>query len=91
VQVVFVGKSLADLGLLAVKVRLAFSDPEASLVAEDEFLVEDTSAPLRWSYPVADPARQAYTCQLTYIHVDGTVEPRPAVTSADLLLVQPLT
>jgi hypothetical protein len=91
VQVVFVGKSLADLGLLAVKVRLAFTDLEAALVAEDEFLVEDTSAPLRWSYPVADPARQAYTCQLTYIYADGTVEPRPEVTSADLLLVQPLT
>jgi hypothetical protein len=90
VQVVFVGRSLADLGLLAVKLRFSFTDPQAGLSAEDERLVQDLSAPVQWSYPVADPAREAYAYQLTLVHADGRMEQRDPVTTADLLVVIPL-
>jgi hypothetical protein len=91
VELILVGKSLEELGLLALKVRFAFRDDEAGLSAEDERLVEETRQPIRWSYPVASPDRQAYTCQLTLIRRDGTVEPRDPITSSDLMLVVPLT
>ena len=87
VQVLFVGSSPEELGLLALKVRFAFSDPDAGLMAEDEFLVEDSRTPVRWTYPVADPERQEYAFQVTLIRADGTVETQPPVTSSDLLLV----
>lgn len=90
VQLLLVGKSPADLGLLALKVRFAFEDPESGLFAEDERLVDDARAPIRWAYPVADPARQAYSYQLTLVQGDGTLDVRPPVTTSDLLVVQPL-
>jgi hypothetical protein len=90
VQLILVGKTPRDLGLLALKVRFAFDDPASGLSAEDEFLVDDTKAPIRWTYPVADPARQAYTYQLTLVHADGTIDARPPVITADLVAVQPL-
>ncbi len=90
VQLLLLGPKISDLGLLAVKVRFAFEDPESGLFAEEEMLIEDSRAPVRWSYPVADPARQAYTWQLTLIRGDGTLDVRPPVTTTDLLLVQPL-
>lgn len=90
VELLFVGRSPADLGLLALKVRFAFADPEAGLEAEDEFLVEDTRQPLTWSYPVAHPDRQRYSYQLTLIHADGRIETRDPVATSDLLAIQPL-
>lgn len=90
IQVMLLGKPLGSLGLLGVKVRLAFSDPEADLAAETEQLIVDTARPLSWTYPVAAPERIAYTCQLTLVHGDGTLEPRPPITSSDLLLLQAL-
>jgi hypothetical protein len=91
VQMIFVGKSLADLKLLGVKVRFTFDDTEADLHAEGEMLVQDTSRPLQWSYPVADVARQAFVYQLTLIHADGSSETKDPVTCTDLLIVCPLT
>jgi hypothetical protein len=91
VKLVLVGKSLQDLDLLALKVRFSFEDREAGLFAEDEFLVEDARAPVEWTYPVADPNRQAYTCQLTAIQADGSSRDLDTVTSSDLLLVRPLS
>jgi hypothetical protein len=91
VKLVLVGKSLQDLDLLALKVRFSFEDREAGLFAEDEFLVEDARAPVEWAYPVADPDRQAYTCQLTAIQADGSSRDLATVTSSDLLLVRPLS
>jgi hypothetical protein len=91
VRLLFVGKSFQDLGLLALKVHFSFEDREAELFAEDEFLVEDPRAPVEWTYPVADPSRQAYTCQLTLIRTDGNLEDQEPVTSSDLLLVRPLS
>jgi hypothetical protein len=91
VELLLVGRSLADAGLLALKVRFAFEDREAELVAEEEILVRDSRAPIRWAYPVADTARQAYTYQLTYIRTDGTIEPQPPVTTSELLIVRSLT
>jgi hypothetical protein len=88
---IFVGKSLASLHLLGVKVRFAFDDAEADLHAEDEMLVQDTSQPLQWSYPVADVVRQAFVYQLTLIHADGSSEAKDPVTSTELLIVCPLT
>ncbi|HYG65839.1 MAG TPA: hypothetical protein VEL74_24880, partial [Thermoanaerobaculia bacterium] len=90
VQLLLVGKSPRDLGLLALKVRFAFEDVESGLFAEDERLVDDARAPIRWDYPVADPARQAYSYQLTLVQGDGTMDVRPPVTTSDLLVVQPL-
>jgi hypothetical protein len=91
VQMVFVGKSLKDLQLLGLKVHFTFDDAGANLHAEDEMLVQDTSKTLPWSYPVADPARQAFVYQLTLIHADGHNEVRDPVTSTELLVVCPLT
>ncbi|MEM7052236.1 MAG: hypothetical protein AAF604_21395 [Acidobacteriota bacterium] len=90
VELMFVGPSAADLGLLALKVRFAFEDLDAGLAAEDEFLVEDTRQALRWTYPVAHPDRQTYSYQLTLIHGDGRIERREPVKTADLLAIQPL-
>ncbi|MEM7481951.1 MAG: hypothetical protein AAF481_12320 [Acidobacteriota bacterium] len=91
IEMMFVGPSPADLGLLALKVRFAYDDPESGLSAEDEVLVEDTRQPLQWSYPVADPNRQTYSFQLTLIHSDGRIEKRDPINTSDLLVIQPLT
>lgn len=91
VQVLFVGRTFKDLALLGVKIRFAFDDADASLHAEDELLITDASQPARWSYPVADPSRQTYTCQMTLIHADGRMEARDPIAATDLLLVYPLT
>lgn len=90
IELLFVGKSLAQLGLLALKVRFAYADPDTGLTAEEEILVEDTRSPLRWSYPVAHPDRQEYSYQLTLIHADGRLEEREPVRTANLLAIQPL-
>lgn len=91
VTLMFVGKSLRDLGLLGIKVRFGYDDDASNLHAEDEVMVQDASKPVSWSYPIADVTRLAYTYQLTMIHSDGQVEPRDPVSAADLLLVVPLT
>jgi hypothetical protein len=91
VRLMLVGKSFQDLGLLALTARFKFEDREAELFAEDEFLIEDPRAPVEWTYPVADPDRQAYTFQLTAIRTDGTVQEHDPVTSSDLLLVRQLS
>ena len=85
-----VGRTPAELGLLALKVRFAFEDPESGLFAEDELLVEDPKKPIKWTYPVASAARQAYTYALTLIHADGTIERREPILTSDLLIVHPL-
>jgi hypothetical protein len=90
VDLMLVGPSLQALGLLGVKVRFQFEDPAAGLFAENEILVQDLRAPVHWSYPVADPARQSYTYQVTLIRADGTQSPQPPVTTADLLAIQSL-
>lgn len=91
IQMIFVGRTLTDLQLLALKVRFAFEDSASGLHAENEFLVQDPSQPLAWSYPIADPARQSYTYQLSLIHADGRTEQKDPVSTEDLLIVCPLT
>jgi hypothetical protein len=90
VQLILVGKSFHDLGLMALKVKFSFEDAQAGLSEEKEFLVQDPRTQVEWSYPVADPSRETYTCQLTYIHDDGRVDPQPPTTSSDLMLVEQL-
>lgn len=90
VELLLIGRTPAELGLLALKVRFAFEDPESGLVAEDELLVEDPKKPIKWTYPVASAARQAYTYALTLIHADGTIERREPILTSDLLIVHPL-
>ena len=91
VELMFVGKSLAELALLALKVRFAYRDPQGRVPDEEsEVLVEDTRKPIRWSYAVADPQHPAFSYQLTFVKADGTVDTRPSVSSADLLVIQPL-
>jgi hypothetical protein len=89
VQLLLVGAPAA-LGLLGVKVRFAFSDTDSGLSAEDERLVTDTAQPVKWTYAIADPARQAYTYQITLIRQDGTLDERPPVTTESLLVVERL-
>ena len=91
VQMMFVGRSLKDLQLLALKVRFVFDDPDAGLPAEAEFLVQELSKPLSWSYPISDPARQAFTYQVSLIHADSRIEQLDPVTTQDLLIIYPLT
>jgi hypothetical protein len=90
VEMLLVGRSFADLGLLALKVRFTFEDHDADLVAEEEILVRDARAPVKWAYPVADSARQAYTYQVTYIRSNGTLDAKPPVATSELLIVHAL-
>lgn len=90
VEMMFIGSSLQDQGLLGLKLRFSFEDPQSGLSAEDEMLVQDTSKSVRWAYPVADPARQEYTYQITLIRSDGTMQAAPPVATSDLLVIRPL-
>lgn len=90
VRMKLIGRPLAQQGILAVKVRYEFQDPEARLQAETEMLVEDISKFIEWSYPVADVSRQHYTYQLTLILEDGTMKVLDPVRTADQLVVRPL-
>lgn len=91
VTLMFVGRSIQDLGLLGIKVRFAYDDAASNLHAEDEFMVRDTTKPVGWSYPIADLTRQAYTYQVSLVHADGSIEARDPVAASDLLLIVPLT
>jgi hypothetical protein len=91
VTMMFVGRTLQDLGLLGIKTRFAYDDPDANLHAEDEFLARDTTQPVTWSYPIANQAKQTYSYQLSMIHADGRVEARDPVNASDLLLIVPLS
>lgn len=91
VEMMLLGPSLQVLGVLAMKVRFAFEDPEAGLFAEEEMLVQDTSKSIRWSYPVADPARQQYTYQFTFIRKDGSTDTSDPVKTSDLLVIKTLS
>ncbi len=90
VEMMFLGRTLQEQGLLGLKLRFSFEDPESGLSAEEEMLIQDTSKSVRWAYPVADPARQKYTYQITFIKNDGTMQPAPPVETSDLLVVRPL-
>jgi len=90
VALYLVGPPLQQRGLLAVKVRFSFADGAAGLSAEHEELVTDPSQPVRWVYPVADPARAAFTYQLTAVRADGQVQPLAPVTTSDLIVIAPM-
>jgi hypothetical protein len=91
VEMIFIGPNLANLKLLGLKVRFSFEDPPSGLFAEDEFLVQDTSHSLKWSYPVADPSRQQYTYRIVAIKEDGSLQEAAPVTTSDLLIVKNLS
>ena len=90
VQVVFVGTTLANAGLLALRIRLTFADSAAGLQADNEFLAQDPLAPITWRYPVADPAHQDYTFAVSRIKADGTTVDDPPLVGSDLLRVLPV-
>jgi hypothetical protein len=90
VELVLVGKTFQDAGIALLKVKFRFVDPQSGAVTEDELLVRDERQPIEWTYPVTDPAHETYDCQLTYVHLDGTVEEQPPFESSDLLLVHQL-
>jgi hypothetical protein len=90
VEMIFVGATLAALKLLGLKIRFSFEDKDSGLFAEDEFLVQDTSHSVKWSYPVADPSRQQYTYQVTSIGQDGAMQDAAPVSTASLLIIRPL-
>jgi hypothetical protein len=92
VELMLVGKPLAELGLLGVKVRFTRNATASGLpLEEEEMLIRDPAQPVRWAYPVDTDTSAAYTFQLTLIRADGTQDARPPVTTSDLLAVQPLT
>lgn len=91
VQLMFLGRSFAELRLLGIKVRFQFEDQEAGLTAEHEQWVQDTKTPIRWSYPVADTQRQSYRYQLTLVGITGAQRMLDAVTTQELLVLVPLT
>jgi hypothetical protein len=91
VTLMFVGRTVKDLALLGIKVRFTYDDDASNLHAEDEFMVQDASKPIAWSYPIADSAKQAYTYQLSLVHDNGQIETRDPVTGTDLLVLVPLT
>ena len=88
VQMIFLGPSLKDMGLLAIKIHFVFEDRESSLFAEDEILVQDLTQPVEWSYPVADTQRQSYTYQITTIRKDGSAQALDPVSTPDLLVTR---
>ena len=90
VEMMFIGSSLQEQGLLGLKLRFSFEDPESGLSAEDEMLVQDTAKSVQWLYPVADPARQKYTYQITFIRRDGTMQTTSPIATSDLLVIRPL-
>ena len=91
VEMIFIGQNLATLKWLGLKIRFSFEDPSSGLFAEDEFLVQDTSHSLKWSYPVADPSRQQYTYRIVAIKEDGSLQEAAPVTTSDLLIVKTLS
>ncbi|MDM7853466.1 hypothetical protein [Cellulomonas alba] len=90
VRIQFVGTTLAAAGLLALRIRCAFTDPTAGLEADQEFLAQDPLAPLTWQYPVADAARADYAFTITRIHADGSATTDATLTGPDLLRVVPV-
>ncbi len=83
VQLLLFGPALAELDVLALKVRFAFADPEANLHAEHEQLVTALGEPIAWRYPFADPSRVRWSWQLTRVLRDGTLvhePPEPKLT-----------
>ncbi len=91
VEMIFIGPSLASMKLLGLKIRFSFEDPPSGLFAEDEFLVQDTSHSLKWSYPVADSSRQQYTYWIAAIKEDGSLQEAAPVTTSDLLIIKKLS
>lgn len=91
VEMIFVGKSLAEAGMLAAKVRFAHRGSDHTGVDEEELLIQDTRQPVKWAYPVSSDADVAFSYQLTFIRTNGTRDERPAVTTTDLLVIVPIT
>jgi hypothetical protein len=91
-KLMIVGPPPERLGILALKVRFAFEDPESGLSAEHEQMVEALGTPIAWRYPVADPARRAWTWQLTRILADGTLvrDPPEPQRTEELMVVHVL-
>ena len=87
VEVVFLGGTLATAGKLAAKVRLTTAPGATGPGADQEFLVQDPIAPITWTYPVADPANEAYTMTVTWINADGTSTQDTPRTGSELLQV----
>lgn len=85
VELYFAGRSAAEAGLLAAKVR--FAHGSAVTGDEQESLVQDFTKPVAWAYPVNSDADLAYSYQVTYIRRDGTRDERPPVTTSDLLAI----
>lgn len=77
VELLLLGPPLESLNAVALKVRFAFEDPDADLFAEHEQLIEAVGKPVRWRYPVADPARRTWTWQLTRILASGEMVREP--------------
>ncbi len=87
VELVFVGQTLIGAGLMGIKVRFSYDDPDHQIHEEEETLVRDASKVVAWRYPIADPERRAYTVQLTHIRLDGAQEILPPTLTSDKLVV----
>jgi hypothetical protein len=92
VELRLVGKTFAELGILALKVRFSREATASGLpLEEEELLVRDPSQPIKWAYPVDAAASAPYTVQLTYIRSsDGSEDVKAPMTTSDLMLVRAL-
>jgi hypothetical protein len=90
VELFFTGKTLAEAGLLAAKVRFSHQGSDLTGFDEHEALVQDFAQSVKWTYPVAADSELPYSYQVTFIKRDGTREDRPPVTTADLLAIIPV-
>lgn len=91
VRLMILGKTLAQAGLLGIKVRFHYADPDAELEVEDERLLRSTTEPVTWRFPQRDPEAKEWSYQLTLIAMDGTSTVLDPVRSTGLIAVHPLT
>ncbi|MEM7152829.1 MAG: hypothetical protein AAF799_08300 [Myxococcota bacterium] len=91
VQLMILGATLASAGLLGIKVRFEYEDPDNDVQVEEERLIRSVAQPQKWRFPQRDPEVKQWSYQLTKIAMDGTSEELDPVTTTALIAVFPLT
>lgn len=90
VQLVILGATLEQAGLLAIKVRFHYEDPASGVEVADERLLRSVGEPVKWRFPQRDPEVQGWSYQLTLIARDGTSRVLEPVTTTGIIAVHPL-
>lgn len=90
VKLMILGATLAQAGLLGIKVRFHYQDPDNDVDVEDERLLQDLM-PQQWRFPQRDPEVKEWSYQLTLIGQDGSMQTLDPVVTTSLIAVHPLT